>query len=342
LQRLLIGARECEKEYTFPMKDFVAITDNSKIFSVMTRGLSEYEVRGNTLFITLLRAVEWIARSNLKTRIGDAGPAMYTPDAQCLREMRYEIGIFAGKSSDLTKWSQFFHNPPMIVNVNDSTGKDVKSFSIGNFEDENLKLTATKVAENADGVIVRFFNPHDKTVSLELPKTDGKIFKVDLLENPIVEVSEKVKIAPHEIVTLKFQMDHFEPQCIISSFRLLTPKLNSPVDKKITNAQEPKILKLLRDKRDQLLNRLERLKLALSDSDGLAYHERMFELLCTERTCLEIDLSILLNEEVTAKGEKKKRLRKRIEEVGLRLNDSRIKRRAYEYVLDYWKTVFKN
>lgn len=346
LQRLLIGARECEKEYTFPMKDFVAIADNSKTFAVMTRGLSEYEVRGNTIFITLLRASEWIARSDLKMRIGDAGPAMYTPDAQCLREIRYDIGVFVGKgdvqNSGLTKWTQIFHNPPLILEVNEGTGKDVKEFSMLDFGGANLKLTATKIAENDDGVVVRLFNPHDKIIPLELPKTNGEIFKVDLLENPVMDVSKRIEVAPNEIVTLKFKMSHREDQYPISSFHLLTPELTSPVSEKSKNAQDPKILKLLRDKRDELLNHFERLKLVLNDNNGLAYHERMFELLCTERTCLEIDLSILLNEEITAKDEEKKKLRKRIEEVGLRLNDSRIKRRSYEYVLDYWKAVLKD
>lgn len=342
LQRLFIGARECEKEYTFPMKDFVAITDGSKTFGVMTKGLSEYEAKDGTLFITLLRAVEWIARSNLKTRIGDAGPAMYTPDAQCLREIQYEAGIFVGKTSELTKWVQIFHNPPIIVKVDEGTGKNVENFSFWNFEGKNLKLTATKVAENADGVIVRFFNPHNKTVSLKLPKTNKKIFKVDLLENPISELSKKVEIAPHEIVTLKFQVAHFEMRYPTSSFHLINPNLDSLMDEKATDALNPKTLKLLRNKRNQMLNRLEHLRSTLSNSDGLTYHERMFELLCVERTCLEIELSILLNEERIAKNEKKEKLRKRIEEVGLRLNDSRIKRRAYEYVLDYWKTVLKD
>jgi len=342
LQRLLIGARECEKEYTFPMKDFVAITNDLKTFSVMTRGLSEYEIRDNTLFITLLRAVEWIAQSNLKTRIGDAGPAMYTPDAQCLREIRYEIGIFVGKISDLTKWAQIFHNPPMIVKVNESAGKDVKDFSLWNFEDTNLKLTATKVAENADGIVVRLFNPHDKAISLEIPEMNGRISRVDLLEHSTMDVSKRIEITPNEIITLKFKMPHRGKLYPISSFHLITPELDSPVSEKNTNTRDPKILKLLRDKRDKLINHLEHLKFTLNDGDGLEYHERMFEILCTERTCLEIDLSILLNEEIMAKGEVKKKLRRRIEEVGLRLNDSRIKRRAYEYVLDYWKTVLKD
>lgn len=345
LRRLLVGARECEKEYSFPMKDFIAITDGSKVFGVMARGLSEYEIKDGTVFVTLLRAVEWIARSKLKMRVGDAGPAMYTPDAQCLKEIRYEIGIYIGKgdirNSDLTKWVQIFHNPPVIVRVDESGGKDIKDFSLWSLEEENLKLTATKIAEDADGIIVRFFNPYDETISLKLPRIGGKIFKVDLLENPIIELSNVVKIAPHEIVTLKFRISPSKEQYPLSSFRILTPKFKPPVGEKTLDAIELETIELLRNRKNTLFNYLEHLKLAINEKEGLEYYETMFDLLRTERTYLEVSLSLLLNEERLAKGEEKERLRKQIEEVGSRLNDFRIKRRAYEYVLDYWRTVFK-
>ncbi len=345
LKRLLIGARECEKERTFPMKDFVAITDDARLFSVMTRGLSEYEVKNNTIFITLLRAIGWITQSALKTRIGDAGPIMYTPDAQCLREITYNVAIFVGgktiKNSKLTKWVQVFHNPPMITNVNESAGESSEDFSLWDFEDKNLKLTAVKVAEDGKGIIIRFFNPNNKIISLEFPNMNKKIFKVNLLEDYIADVSKKIEVAPNEIFTLKVETSHYKNHYSIPLFHFIIPELDLPVTNKIMDARDPKILDFLKDRKDQLLKHLEHLKTILDNSDGLAYHETMFEFLCTERTYLEIYLSILLNKEIIAKGEKKENLRKQIEKVGLRLNNSRIKRRAYEYVLDYWKMVLK-
>jgi len=348
LRRLLVGARECEKEYSLPMKDFIAITDDSKVFGVMAKGLSEYEVRGGTIFVTLLRAVEWIARSNLKTRIGDAGPAMYTPDAQCLKEVRHEIGVYVGKGdirgSDLTKWTQIFHNPPVIVKINENDGKNDEEFSLLNLEGENLgnlKLTATKIAESTDGIVIRFFNPYDETISLKLPKVKGKIFKVDLLENPTMELSNTVKITPHEIVTLKFEISPSKEQHYSSSFRILTPKFNPPLGEKTFDPIESKNIELLQSRKNFLLNHLKHLKSVINEKGGLEYYETMFDLLCTERTYLEVDLSLLLNKESLEKGKGKEKIRKQIEEIGNRLNDFRIKRRAYEYILDYWKTVFK-
>ncbi len=347
LKKLIIGARECEKEYAFPMKDFVAMSDGSKTFAVMAKGLCEYEVREKKLFITLLRSVEWVAKNDLKTRIGDAGPAMYTPDAQCLREINYEIGLFVGKGniqhSDLTKWSQIFHNPPILVKVNESGGKEIEEFSFLNVETLNLKLTSMKISEDGKGMIIRFFNPYDKPQVLDLSKRKEKIFKVNLFERPIQQIKEKLEVLPHEILTLKFELQHRNEKYDFSSFRLLIPAFNSPSKDK-SDFQDPKILEYLKRRKTKLLNHMESLnsKIQKLDVNKLEYHKRMFELLCAKRTYLETELSLLLNEEIRAEDERKERLKKRIEEVGLRLNDARIKRRAYEYVLDYWKTVLND
>jgi len=345
LLRIFIGARECGKEYTFPMKDFVAITNDSQIFSVMTRGISEYEVRGKTIFVTLLRAIGWIARSDLKLRHGDAGPLMYTPEAQCLRETECEIAVFLSKGgvqdSAITKWAQVFHNPPMVVKINEGSGRDTDEFSLGSMENSNLKLTALKIAENGDGIVVRFFNPYDKTISLKLPGDNWKCFKTDLLENPIEEISNVIEIVPHEIVTLKFNITSFNEKYQIPVFDLLTPELKLPENKRITDdVVKPEKLKLLEDKIKQLSNHLTELKSTIKKRKGLAYHEAMFDFYRSKRTYLEAKISLLLNKERVAKdGDERIKLVKEIEKVGIQLNDTRIKRRAYEYILDYWKAV---
>ena len=66
----------------------------------------------------------------------------------------------------------------------------------------------------------------------------------------------------------------------------------------------------------------------------------MFDFYRSKRTYLEAKISLLLNKERVAKdGDERIKLVKEIEKVGIQLNDTRIKRRAYEYILDYWKAV---
>src|SRR5439155_22175091 len=58
-------------------------------------GLREYAVLhdGQTIAITLLRAVGFLSRGDLPERRGHAGPALATPSAQCLGEQRYRYTV---------------------------------------------------------------------------------------------------------------------------------------------------------------------------------------------------------------------------------------------------------
>jgi alpha-mannosidase/mannosylglycerate hydrolase len=74
-------------EPTFPVHHWAAITDARGGMAIVTGGLAEGEVlsaeEGHGLAITLMRAVGWLSRDDLRTRGGGAGPALPTPEAQC-------------------------------------------------------------------------------------------------------------------------------------------------------------------------------------------------------------------------------------------------------------------
>jgi mannosylglycerate hydrolase len=80
-------------------KDFVTVYDESVCFAVANRGLPEYEAIKNddgtiTLAITLLRCVGWLSRQKMDARRNNAGPALQTPDAQCLGKHKFELSLF--------------------------------------------------------------------------------------------------------------------------------------------------------------------------------------------------------------------------------------------------------
>ena len=51
---------------------------------ILNKGLPEYGVEGNDVSVTVLRAVSRLSRPRLMTRGGGAGPAVATPEANCL------------------------------------------------------------------------------------------------------------------------------------------------------------------------------------------------------------------------------------------------------------------
>jgi hypothetical protein len=81
-----------------PQRSFATLDDGQRALTVANRGSAEVdavpEADGTTsLAITLLRAVGWLSRGDLRLRPGDAGPPLETPGAQASGRHRAELSI---------------------------------------------------------------------------------------------------------------------------------------------------------------------------------------------------------------------------------------------------------
>ncbi|TVR87132.1 MAG: hypothetical protein EA428_13465, partial [Spirochaetaceae bacterium] len=101
LRQLMLGAREPDTIRTMPMRDYVCCSNSegSRGLAVYAPGLFEYEFRDSAVHIPVLRAVGWLARPDVSTRTGDAGPMIATPDAQCLRDTTVEFALYPFEST---------------------------------------------------------------------------------------------------------------------------------------------------------------------------------------------------------------------------------------------------
>ncbi|MGH2410506.1 MAG: glycoside hydrolase family 38 C-terminal domain-containing protein, partial [Chloroflexota bacterium] len=73
---------------TAPHQGFVVMHGEGGALALAARGLPEYEIAPNEnggadLALTLLRCVGWLSRGDLPNRLGEAGPSLPTPAAQC-------------------------------------------------------------------------------------------------------------------------------------------------------------------------------------------------------------------------------------------------------------------
>jgi len=95
LRQLMLGAREPNSIRTLAMRDYVSCSnqEGSRGLAVFAPGLFEYEFCDSAVSIPVLRAVGWLARPDVSTRTGDAGPMIATPDAQCLRDTTLEFAL---------------------------------------------------------------------------------------------------------------------------------------------------------------------------------------------------------------------------------------------------------
>ena len=164
------GAPELELP-SYPMRSFVDVSGGAGGLALITHGLHEYEVLpGPTpeLALTLLRAVGWLSRDDLRSRTGHAGPPMMTPGAQVLgpHRFRYSLLFHAGDWEQAGVWraAEGVLLPLQVGRGNPVVG-DVPSIEI---EPECVQMTAC--VPRTDGYDLRLLNAsgqaHDAVVRI--------------------------------------------------------------------------------------------------------------------------------------------------------------------------------
>lgn len=146
---------------------FIEVNDGKRGFALINQGLPEYEVMqtddGCVIFLTLLRCVGWLSRGDLLTRPGHAGPAIKTPDAQCLGTHTFKYAVMIHNGDWLSALVQrYAHEHNVSVLVSRWDGKDgaelQPSMSFLSLEPPAAFMTALKKCEWRDSLIARFYN----------------------------------------------------------------------------------------------------------------------------------------------------------------------------------------
>jgi 2-O-(6-phospho-alpha-D-mannosyl)-D-glycerate hydrolase len=173
--------------------------------ALLTKGLPEYEARlsehGPELCLTLLRAVGLISRPSgaIATRPLGAGPALATPEGQCLGRHELEYALLPGAdaldATALLRASQDYRHPFVLA----PAGTQLDSpLSI----EGDVVFSCLKGAEDGDGLILRCFNPSDARVPARI---DGD-FTVSLARLDETDVSgESTELAPGQILTVRLR-----------------------------------------------------------------------------------------------------------------------------------------
>ncbi len=96
-----------------PMQRYVG----TQGFGVITKGLTEYEVKGKSLLVTLLRSTGVISNPKNPSRSTPAGPPIEVPEAQQLGQnfAEFSVGFFEPKNYQ--KYIEIVY-PPIIQNLN--------------------------------------------------------------------------------------------------------------------------------------------------------------------------------------------------------------------------------
>jgi len=223
-------------------KDFIAVYDDFRCFSILNRGLPEYEAIKNedgsiSLAITLLRSIEWLSRSGLTSRRSDAGPPLNTPGAQCIGKHIFELSVFIENrkhgwlNSEVHMKGKEYNNSlmpifPSMVNshLRNSDMIRVKyktrftpenpylpvEMSFLEIDNKNVLLSILKKSEEGNDLIVRVYNISPEPQKASLKFYEGISIKNASIVNFLEEKPEneiKAEIILHNENILKLSIE---------------------------------------------------------------------------------------------------------------------------------------
>jgi alpha-mannosidase len=328
LDKVLLGQRELGAVQTFPFHDYVALSDGASTAVVLAKGVHAYQAEENgNITITLRRAVEWLTKADLEYRVGDAGPFFYVPDARCERTVRHElaavIGEFGIDDGTLHQLNAGFQNGPLIVEAS-GDGEQTE----WQFLQENLPLSSLHVCDGK--VLARFFNPTPKTCALQ-----REYVQTDVWGNPAAKVTS---VPPKGIATVAVKQPM--PSVCDRSVKQVLISVEGSTWRVAENQGSPdtKIIEEIRAQIEQLEQRLEQTAERLNQASGKNVHVLQHRYYVLKRELYELRLSERLN---ALKAADEHGLSygylyspdDEVAEVGLQLNQLRIKRRIYDYVV---------
>jgi alpha-mannosidase len=327
LAGILMGQRETGRVTEFPFHGFVAANDARKTVGVFARGLRSYRSSADgTISLTLRRAVEELALSNLTLRSGDAGPAMYVPGARSERAVTHRLGlaILPSATSDarLVEVNEGFQNEQLLATVEGDVGEEARPWCVF-----SSPLPSTGLMMDSTGsAAVRLYNPSNTDVVLESPLTRRSLRGETLGGSTVVRA--------HEILTAAVDVS---PAPVVSEHGQIT--VLSPIEDRGGRSRSVPERARLAQLDDRIAHLEAQLSLAaekVESSSGPDRHRALHGRYVIERELLELTLSRELNDRLLRSTEEVSipdEADDVIAEIGAALNDLRVKRRIYDYVV---------
>ncbi|MEJ2749193.1 MAG: glycoside hydrolase family 38 C-terminal domain-containing protein, partial [Anaerolineae bacterium] len=367
LQDLMLAGRYTAPVNTRPFQNFVGLHDDRSSFTIFSTGLSEYEIlpENNTVALTLLRGVGWLARSDLQTRIGDVGPHIFTPEAQCLGAHTFEYAIYP-HGSDLRLANPHFEADRhtlkyRAVQTTAHPGRLPDEFSFLSWVAEEpegaFKLSALKQSEDGEGIIIRFYNAHEQPVKAHL-KIAGQIeraWRTNLNEEPESEFPVKdgtIRLAAKskEIVTIKVKL---RPWKLIEDFQRHRARILPPLiaNHDVPPAKMPPLITVEeveteRKRAEQLESALQAIRseayilnenIERQADPGIAQLALLQRLKGREATLArqhyEARISALLNQQLLVTYQ----MESELDDIGESLNWARVRKRVGEFLIHYYE-----
>jgi alpha-mannosidase len=194
--------------------NFVTLTNGKTGITIANKGLPEYEIKKeeSAIALTLLRSMGWLNKNNLMTRWRMAGPDIETPDAQCQGKNVFEYSIIIHKDSWENAYKEAYNFVYSLysISIKRNFGTLPGSLSFITLKPDDLIISALKITEKKDGLLLRFYNikSYDVPGEIIIYKDFKKCFLTDFLENELSELKivdnrVKISVSRNKIINLK-------------------------------------------------------------------------------------------------------------------------------------------
>jgi len=317
VREVIIGAREPKPNRIFPHREFVDLSDKSKGLAVLNKGLPEFTVNeeDNAIELTLFRSVEWVA-NDINSRLGDAGPKIFAPDAQCLRQMKFNYAVYPHKGDyivgKVVKEADAYNTDPIIFKTEEAKGLLPQTYNFITINDNsfNIKVTGFKRSLDKKALVLRVYNSGNEDVSFSLSSSLDvlNLSETNFIEENESNIANNVVLKKKEIKTIKVYLRHIN----LISTNSYVNKLDNTIKEDYSNYPMCDYVSLQDIKLE--LERADELKPLVNTPD-------------MGRTALEAQLSAVLTN--TRKEEVI------IRELGYKLNKARVVRRVWDYIKTY-------
>jgi alpha-mannosidase len=178
---------------------------------VLAPGLNEAQLTDTgDIAITLLRATGWLSRPDLRSRPGDAGPALPTPRAQCPGPLSMRLGLAIADPDRAPALAHDFEAGLSAVAAGPHPLWPEGTAMLA-VEPAEVVLSAWKPCERGDGSVLRLQNPLDRPVTarVTLGWSPSRVESVRLDESaadePVAHDGRQLEIAlpPHALRSVR-------------------------------------------------------------------------------------------------------------------------------------------
>ncbi|WP_431930258.1 glycosyl hydrolase-related protein [Micromonospora sp. RP3T] len=176
--------------------------------AVLAPGLPEVQgIAGErpSLAVTVLRAVGWLSRPDLRARTAGAGPQLPTPEAQCRRRITAVVGVrLDDGEAVLTAAAARRRAPLRAWQLRPGTTAPAARSGL---RVDGAQVSAYKPAEDGDGAVLRLVNPTSTEVVAAVSGLAGPLVECDLAEQPVGPVvpGDAITLGPY--ATRSFRVD---------------------------------------------------------------------------------------------------------------------------------------